>query len=42
MRAIRDAQLRLEFYKSESKLSKKLGKISEIFSVVRLGFCIVN
>lgn len=30
MRAIRDAQLRLEFYKSESGLSKKLEKVSEI------------
>lgn len=30
MRAIRDTQLRLEFYKSESKLSKKLRKVSEI------------
>jgi len=30
MRKIRDRQSRLEFYKSESKLSKKLGKISEI------------
>ncbi len=30
MRAIRDAHLRLEFYKSESGLSKKLEKVSEI------------
>ncbi len=30
MRAIRDTQLRLEFYKSESGLSKKLEKVSEI------------
>ncbi|MFQ5965158.1 MAG: ISNCY family transposase [Candidatus Scalinduaceae bacterium] len=30
MRAIRDAQLRLEFYKSESGLSKKLEKVSGI------------
>lgn len=30
MRAIRDAQLRLEFYQSNSKMSKKLEKMSEI------------
>lgn len=30
MREIRDTQMRLEFYKSESKLSKKLEKVSEI------------
>ncbi len=30
MRAIRDTQLRLEFYKSESGLSKKLEKVSEV------------
>ena len=30
MRAIQDTQLRLEFYKSDSKLSKKLEKVSEI------------
>lgn len=30
MREIRDTQLRLKFYQSDSKLSKKLDKASEI------------
>ncbi len=38
MRAICDTQLRLEFYQSNSKMSKKLTKIAEVLEKVSEDF----